>query len=118
MRFAKLDTSGVNIFTDVPSDAWYYDYIVGSVKYGWINGYGDGTFRPENLITRAEVTIITNRMLGRSADKDYVNENLLSLNRFSDVSTSNYAYYDIMEATNDHEHVKDGGVEYWTDLNK
>ena len=118
MRFADLDVTGENIFTDVAEDAWYYDYIIGSIKYGWINGYGDGTFRPENTITRAEVTIITNRMLGRSADKAYVDSNMDSLKQFVDLDTSNYAYYDIMEATNAHDFTKEEGVESWTGLNQ
>ena len=118
MRFANLDVTGENIFTDVAEDAWYYDYIIGSIKYGWINGYGDGTFRPENTITRAEVTIITNRMLGRSADKAYVDSNMDSLKQFVDLDTSNYAYYDIMEATNAHDFTKEEGVESWTGLNQ
>ena len=39
MRFAELDTSGENIFTDVSENDWFYDYVVGAIKYGWITGY-------------------------------------------------------------------------------
>lgn len=38
MRFADLDTSGENIFTDVSADDWFYEQVVGSIKYGWITG--------------------------------------------------------------------------------
>lgn len=116
MRFAKLDTSGKNIFSDVTADAWYYDYVVGSIQYGWINGYEDGTFRPNNTITRSEVTAIVNRMLGRSADKAFVDRHADELTQFSDVPVSYWAYYEIMEAANAHDYVKDNGVEDWTRL--
>ena len=116
MRFAHLDTSGENIFSDVTADAWYYDYVVGSIQYGWINGYEDGTFRPNNTITRSEVTAIVNRMLGRSADKVFVDRHADELTQFSDVPGSYWAYYEIMEAANAHDYVKDNGVEDWTRL--
>lgn len=116
MRFAHLDTSGENIFSDVTADAWYYDYVVGSIQYGWINGYEDGTFRPNNTITRSEVTAIVNRMLGRSADKAFVDLHADALTQFSDVPDSYWAYYEIMEAANAHDYTKDNGVEDWTRL--
>lgn len=113
MRFANLDVEGENIFTDVSEDAWYYEYVVGSIKYGWINGYPDGTFRPDSTITRAEVTAITNRMLGRAADEAYVDANADILREFTDLDTSLWAYYDIVEATNTHEYTKLNGIESW-----
>lgn len=74
MRFTKSDMSGENIFNDAAQGDWYYNYVVGSVQYGWITGYPDGTFCPNNTITRGEVTAIVNRMLARSADKVYIGE--------------------------------------------
>ncbi len=41
-------------FSDVQPGAWYYDNILSLVNRGIINGYGDGTFKPDNNITRAE----------------------------------------------------------------
>ena len=114
MRFADLDTSGENIFTDVSADDWFYEQVVGSIKYGWITGYEDGTFRPNNTITRAEVTTIVNRMLGRAADKDYVDDHIDELRQFPDVSKTNWAYYNIVEATNAHDYTKSSGTETWT----
>lgn len=113
MRFAELDTSGKNIFSDVPENAWYYDVIIGSIKYGWISGYPDGTFRPDNTITRAEVTAIVNRMLGRSGDESYILGHADSLTRFDDLTGSHWAYCDIMEAANEHDYTKTNGVERW-----
>lgn len=116
MRFADLATGGENVFSDVASDAWYHDYVVGSIQYGWITGYPDGTFRPENTITRAEVTTIVNRMLGRSADRTFIAEHVDELRSFSDVATSHWSYYAVMEATNAHDFTKDNGVEAWNGL--
>ena len=83
---------------------------------GVINGYEDGTFRPNNTITRAEVTTIVNRMLGRAADKDYVDSHKDQLRQFPDVAQTNWAYYNIVEATNAHDYEKSGGTEDWTGL--
>lgn len=118
MRFADLDTSGENIFSDVDADDWFYDQVIGSIKYGWINGYEDGTFRPNNTITRAEVTTITNRMLGRVADEDYIERHAGELRRFPDVSENYWAYFQIVEATNAHDFKRDQGVESWIELQK
>lgn len=117
MRFSNGDISGENVFTDVNNGDWFYDHVVGSVKYGWINGYPDNTFRPEKSITRAEVTVIVNRMLSRSADKEYAYNYAETLNGFYDVDENHWAYYHILEATNDHEHVKNGENEIWLSAN-
>lgn len=117
MRFAKLDTSGENIFSDVDTGDWFYEQVVGSIKYGWIQGYADGTFRPDNTITRAEVTTITNRMLGRAADEAFVDRHSDELRQFPDVPESYWAYYNIMEATNAHDFGMENGTEDWTGLN-
>ena len=116
MRFATLDTTGINIFSDVTENDWFYDYVVGSIQYGWITGYEDGTFRPNHTISRAEVTTITNRMLGRSADRAFVAEHLDELRTFSDVSISHWSYYAVVEATNAHDFVKNDSMENWTQL--
>lgn len=116
MRFADLDVNGNNIFSDVSANDWYYNQVVGSVKYGWITGYSDGTFRPNNMITRAEVTTIVNRMLGRAADKQYVDSHVDQLCVFPDVLSGHWAYYEIMEATNPHDYTQASGMEDWTGL--
>ena len=116
MRFADLATGGDNPFTDVVADSWYYDYVVGSTQYGWITGYADGTFRPEAPITRAEVTAIVNRMLGRSADTAYALEHTSSLNQFNDLPSSHWAYWQVVEASNGHRYEKQEGLEVWTGL--
>lgn len=116
MRFCQEIPTGENIFSDVDQDDWFYDYVVGSIQYGWINGYPDGTFRPNDTITRAEVTTIANRMLGRAADEAYVDGHQDQLRAFPDVTKGYWAYYDITEATNAHEYTKDSQGEDWTGL--
>ena len=69
-------------------------------------------------ITRAEVTAIANRMLGRSADQDYIDDHQQELTQFTDVSPYYWAYYDIMEAVNEHSSTKQNGVESWSDVKK
>ena len=114
MRFTASKTVAPNIFSDVAEGAWYYDQVLGAVQEGWIRGYEDGTFRPNQTITRAEVTAITNRMLNRSADVQYVDAHGDMLKDFPDVKSDSWYYYDVMEATNAHEYVKDQDTERWT----
>ena len=116
MKFAVGGEEGENIFSDVDEDDWFYDAVVNSIQYGWIHGYGDGTFRPNNPITRAEVTAIVNNMLGRAADEDFVDEHAEELTPFSDIE-KHWAYYHIVEATNDHDYTKPSSGENWTKLN-
>lgn len=86
---------------------------MGAVRYGWIGGYNDGTFRPDNLVTRAEVAVIVNRMLNRSADEVYVNDHRDGLVSFTDVGMGYWACYDIMEAANTHTYQRDDLHEVW-----
>ena len=117
MQFAKLSKDGENRFSDVKANDWFFNVVVGASSYGWISGYPDGTFRPNANITRAEVTSIVNNMLGRFADEVYVDRNAEELNSFTDLNNSHWAYYAIMEATNEHDYTKDGLSEDWKDVN-
>ena len=104
-------------YTDVSVGAWYYTYVAQATTYGWIGGYYDGSFRPNNPITRTEVCVIVNNMLGRTPDKSYINRNEDELVDFADLSSSYWGYYTIMEATNDHEYTGNYISETWTDVN-
>lgn len=115
MRFAQPNVIDTDIFPDVSRNDWFYEQVVSAVQYGWINGYADGTFRPNETIIRAEVAAVVNRILGRSADRTYVDAHIDELTRFTDVSPYYWAYYDIMEAANAHDHAKKDGTEIWTD---
>lgn len=115
MRFANLSATVTNPFTDIASNDWYYNAVTSAVSYGWITGYSDGTFRPYATITRAEVATIVNRMLARTADRDFVDSSAVT--RFDDVPNTYWAYYSIAEATNAHTHtINNDGVESWGKL--
>lgn len=112
-RFAKVNLEGSTPFDDVSDTDWYYNAVLTAVNYGWINGYGDNTFRPYNTVTRAEVTTIVNRMLARRADKDFVADHIHNMRTFNDVDSSFWAYHYIMEATNGHDYDKNEHKEIW-----
>ena len=103
-------------FTDVRESDWFYADVAGAVQYGWIEGYGDGTFRPGSSITRAEVTAIVNRMLGRRADTAFLTAHAEDLTAFTDLTSRHWAWETIMEAANGHTWDKRGGAEVWTAL--
>ena len=100
-------------FNDVSNGYWAAAYIKAAAKHGWINGYGDGSFRADDEINRAEVVTIVNRLLGREADADYIADNLRKLNTFPDVSRKHWAYYAVMEAANAHTAIL-GDSESWS----
>lgn len=112
-RFEKL-TEGSKSFTDVPDTYWAARYINFAATRGWVTGYSDGTFKPENTITRAEVAAVTCRLLERSADQTYIRSHLKELRTFSDVTESHWAYWYAMEAANGHDYTKSGGSENWS----
>ena len=116
MRFAKAPAIGEVRFTDVRESDWFYADVAGAVQYGWIEGYGDGTFRPGSSITRAEVTAIVNRMLGRRADTAFLAAHAEDLTAFTDLTSRHWAWETIMEAANGHTWDKRGGAEVWTAL--
>ena len=89
-------------FWDVSPGHWAAGHIADAARYGWVVGYGDGTFHADDEITRAEVVTIVNRLLGREADQEYIADHPRGLVLFPDVSKSYWAYYDILEAANGH----------------
>ena len=110
-RFANLtDTAASRTFNDVDSSYWGFKNIMALNKAGYINGYEDGTFRPEANVTRAEVMTVINKIIGRSADASYVKS--LDNNKFSDLDKNAWYYVDVMEATTDHNYtLNKNGVE-------
>lgn len=103
-------------YYDVGANAWYYTYVAQATTYGWIGGYPDNTFRPGNNITRVEVCVIVNNMLGRDADERYIDRHEDELVHFVDLSDSYWGYYTIMESTNTHEYTGSFTNEKWTDV--
>ncbi len=103
-RFSNVDSKGESElqFADV-SGHWASGSISALYKLGWINGYEDGSFRPDAAITRAEAVKIINASLGRTPIKERVDLNISKyFVRFTDISDSNWAYYDILESSITH----------------
>ena len=112
--FDTVKSSAKNIFADVPASHWAASNICNAIAMNWIVGYADGTFKPDSNITRAEVVTIVNRVTERAADTEYVNKNLSTLNRFTDLTDKGYwAYYEITEAGNTHMAVDKANGETW-----
>ena len=112
-RFEQL-TDGAATFTDVPASHWAAKSISYAAKRGWVTGYADGTFKPGNNITRAEVAAVTCRLLERSADEAYIRAHLKELPRvFADMNEQHWAYWYAMEASNGHDYTKSGNAETW-----
>ena len=86
-------------YADVTEDTPYYADISKATCLGWINGYEDGTFRPDNPLSREEAVAVINRALGRTADKEKIDA---IFPVFTDVSLTRWSYYMIMEATIPH----------------
>ncbi|MBQ3427537.1 MAG: S-layer homology domain-containing protein [Clostridia bacterium] len=111
--FDKVNVSKKNSFADVTVSHWAESYVNSAVAMEWINGYADGTFKPDNNITRAEVVAIVNRVTGREADTEYINKNITTVNPFTDLKDNSYwAYFAILEAANTHMAVT-GTTEEW-----
>lgn len=117
-RFAQL-TGGSKTFTDVPKDHWAYESIQRAAEAGWVSGYPDGSFKPDQPISRAEVVAITNRMLNRFADEEYVNHNPKEIIPYKDMEKTHWAYYPIVEAANGHSYERkaNGQDERWFEVN-
>lgn len=111
--FKHAGGASANPFNDVPDSAWYAEFVKAAAELGLIDGYEDGTFRPNAPITRAEACTIVNRTLGRAPDKD----NLLpehEMLTWPDNSRDAWYYAQIQEATNSHDYQWLGAIELWT----
>ena len=111
--FAYEPENAVCYFGDVSRSDWFYTYVAQAASYGWIGGYTNGNFGPNDRITRAQVTTIVNNMLGRAADRDYVIDHQADLVQFTDLTRAHWGYFQIMEATNAHDYTKSNGTENW-----
>lgn len=94
-KYKGLSTDGTSSFQDV-NDHWAAGAIEAVHAAGLVNGYSDGTFKPSNNITRAEVVTILNRMLNRDIDSNVLQNATMP---FSDVSKTHWAYDEIVKAT-------------------
>lgn len=110
-----VNTSKGMPFSDV-GRSWYYDSVATACANGWVSGYTDGTFRPNQTITRAEAVSILNRVLGRSCDLTFVQANAQTALHFTDVPANAWYYADVIEASMGHTYTELAGIERWTAL--
>lgn len=107
VRFFGGEYEGEDHFTDI-SGHWANSEINRSAERRLVNGYEDGTFRPNNSITRAEAITIVNRVLGRMPHEDFLHEDMKT---WEDNPEGTWYYLAIQEATNYHDYEFDGDEE-------
>jgi len=114
-RFTDAPEGVKAYFKDVKGH-WAEKYIAAVADTAWVSGYEDGTFRPDNTITRAEVMKIVNNVLVRYTDEK--NMSVEGMILFPDNASSEWYYYDVIEATNGHDYTRreDGYNEDWTSI--
>lgn len=84
-----------------------------------IAGYPDGSFKPDNAITRAETTRILNSLFDRKVDSNGLAKVMDDLRLYKDLDKNHWAYYEIMEASHTHQYERAGsGTENWTSIIK
>lgn len=115
-RFDDSNVSGFDSFTDTFGH-WAEEEIGRAAALGWIQGYDDGTFRPNQYITRAQAVTMINRVLCRLPEDE--DDLLPGMSVWTDCREGDWCYLAIQEATNSHDYVtKDRVYETWTDLNR
>ena len=116
-RFAEDKKTGASGFRDIAGH-WAREAIEIASANGWVNGYPDGNFGPDNSITRAEAMTMINRMLGRLPES--TGDLMTGMTVFSDnTDPAQWYYLHVQEATNSHSYTRkaDGVHESWTKLN-
>ena len=116
--FAKLDKT-TDRFSDIAGH-WAEAYIKLAAGNGWIEGYPDGTFKPQQNITRAETVTMINRVLERVPSEESHLLPYASMLTFPDCQPGQWFYIAIQEATNSHAYeraaTEKNGDEQWTAL--
>ena len=114
---SRFDQSNVEIksdFNDI-SGYWAENEIRRAASLGWIQGYTDGSFKPDQNITRAEAASMINRMLHRLPET--VEDLLDGMIQWPDNQPSDWYYINMQEATNSHDFNQKGEIhEHWTKL--
>ena len=114
VSFSQANGSAVySYFTDVKTTDWFAPYVTAAKDSSLIEGYSDGSFKPENRITRAEACAIVNRVLGRKPSKSHMK--ISGRIDWPDCTTADWFYEAIMEATNSHTYQMGKRVETWND---
>lgn len=113
-RFDELDFLDENMFSDVEGH-WAEKYINSAAAKGWVEGYPDGTFKPDAYITRAEFVTLVNRVLQRRVRAENI---LPDAKQFPDLLPGTWYYEAMQEAINSHLYErKEDGYEVWLEIN-
>ncbi|TXK82581.1 S-layer homology domain-containing protein [Paenibacillus sp. N3.4] len=104
-RLINTATSEGGSFPDAIGH-WAAAFIQKAKTAGLINGYEDGTFRPDQTLTRAEAVTLINKLLGRGPLSG-------AAKQWKDVSEQHWAYANIQEASINHAYEKTNGGEQW-----
>ena len=113
-RFDRSDVEIKSDFNDI-SGHWAENEIRRAASLGWIQGYTDGSFKPDQNITRAEAASMINRMLHRLPET--VDDLLDGMIQWPDNQPSDWYYINMQEATNSHDFKQKGEIhEHWTKL--
>ena len=116
---ARFDPDGDKTpatFADVTSH-WAKDEISIAANHGWIKGYEDGSFKPDQKITRAETMTLVNRVLNRLPEtKDDLHKDMKTW--VDNMDETAWYYLAVQEATNSHYFKNKTGTKFeqWTDL--
>jgi hypothetical protein len=114
-QFEVVTENLVSPFTDTDGH-WAENFIAFAASKNWVSGYEDGTFRPQQNITRAEVMTMVNNVLHRAVDKEGL---LPDAKQWPDNQEGKWYYYQVLEATNGHDYerrVAGEVMENWTAL--
>ena len=116
-RFNASASTDGDYFTDIAGH-WGEDEIYKATNSGWIKGYEDNTFKPNQLITRAEAMTLVNRVLHRLPETtDDLHDKMLKW--VDNMDTSKWYYLAVQEATNSHDYTRDpSNIDYetWTEM--
>ena len=117
VRFFEATYEGENLFPDIDGH-WAQDYINEAANAGIVDGYPDGTFGPQKLITRAEAMTMVNRTIDRHPHEDHL---LADMIVWPDNPETAWYYEQVQEATNSHEYTmntddEQNPYEIWTEL--
>ena len=114
MRFDTVIENATHGFTDITGH-WAEDAIASAYQIGWVDGYEDGSFRPDQPITRTEAAKLINRVLKRRVDQVGIMDELII--DWPDLPVNHWGYYELMEATISHDYERryaDRIMENWT----
>ena len=117
VRFFEATYDGGDLFSDIAGH-WAQDYINEAANAGIVDGYPDGTFRPQQYITRAEAMTMVNRTIDRHPDADHLLDDMIV---WPDNPETAWYYEQVQEATNSHEYTmntddEQSPYEIWTEL--